>query len=165
MAPNTPGVYEARPDNKQPNTSDQLFAHEASLGGRAEIQAGKLASRKAENAAVKEFAGKMVSEHSQAADRLADIMKPNSYPHSGDLDMDHKVMLDQLGKASGKSFDELYIRAQITDHQKTMQLYEWIIGNGEDPRLQTYAMDSLPAIMRHLEMAKSILSQLTGSAP
>jgi len=165
MAPNTPGIYEAHPDNKHPNTADQLFAHEAALGGRAEIQAGKLASHKAENAAVKEFAGKMVNEHSHGADRLADIIKPESYPHSAELDMDHRVMLDQLGKASGKSFDELYIRAQIMDHQKSVQLYEWIIGNGQDPRLQSYAMDTLPAIMRHLEMAKSILSQLTGSAP
>ena len=57
------------------------------------------------------------------------------------------------------------MRGQVVDHQKTVQLYEWIIDNGQDPRLQSYAMDTLPAVMRHLEMAKALLSRLVGSAP
>jgi len=45
--------------------------------------------------------------------------------------------------------------------RKTVQLYEWVIDNGEDPRLTRYAMDTLPSVMRHLELARSIQSQLT----
>ena len=46
-----------------------------------------------------------------------------------------------------------------------MQLYEWILANGQDTRLQGYAMETLPGVMRHLEMAKAILANLTGSPP
>jgi putative membrane protein len=165
MSPGTPGVYDAHPDPKQSNTADQLFVHEAVIGGQAEVQAGKLAAGKAQSEAVKAFANRMVKEHSQAADHLAGIVKGDAYPRTNPLDMDHKVMMDQLSKANGKAFDELYVRAQLMDHQKTVQLYEWIIGNGQDPRLQAYAMDTLPSLMRHLEMAKGLLAQLTGSAP
>jgi len=165
LAPNTPGVFEARPDTRQPNTADTLFAHEASIGGQGEIQAAKLAAHKAQSQAVKDFAYRMVNEHSAAAERLSSLLKGGAYPASARLDTDHRVMLDQLGKASGKAFDEMYIRGQIVDHQKSVQLYEWIIGNGEDARLQGYAMDVLPSVMQHLEMAKGILAELTGSAP
>jgi putative membrane protein len=165
LAPNTPGVFEGRPDTRQPNTADVLFAHEASIGGQGEIQAAKLAARKAQSQAVKDFANRMVNEHSAAAERLSSLLKGGAYPASTRLDDEHRVMLEQLGKANGKSFDELYIRGQIVDHQKSVQLYEWIIGNGEDARLQGYAMDVLPAVMQHLEIAKGILSELTGSAP
>lgn len=165
MAPNTPGVYEAHPDAKHANDADMLFAREASLGGQAEVQAGKLASNKAQNEAVKAFASHMVDDHSHAGERLAGLLKGDTYPNTSQLDMDHKVVLEQLGKANGKSFDELYIRSQIVDHQKTVQLYEWIIGNGQDPRLQSYAMETLPIVMRHLEAAKGLLAQLTGAAP
>jgi putative membrane protein len=165
MAPNTPGVYDARPDTKQPNTADQLFAHEAVIGGQAEVQAGKLAARKAQSQAVKDFANQMVSAHSSAGERLTGLLKGGTYPASAQLDTDHRVMMDELGKVNGKAFDERYIRGQIVDHQKSAQLYEWIIDNGQDGRLQTYAMDTLPAVLKHLEMAKGILAQLTGSAP
>jgi putative membrane protein len=165
MAPDTPGVYDAHPDAKHPNTADQLFAHEATIGGAAEVQAGKLAGSKAQNQAVKDFANRMVKEHSSAGERLAAVMKNNPYPNSSPLDKDHRVEMDQLQKASGRAFDELYIRAQIIDHQRTAQLYEWIIDNGQDARLQQFAMDVLPTVLDHLEMAKALLSQLTGSAP
>jgi putative membrane protein len=165
MAPDTPGVYEARPDAQHPNTADLVFGHEAALGGMAEVDAGKLAARKAQNAAVKEFANHMVSDHTAANERLSALNKNNKVRAPGDLDKDHKVMLDQLGKTDGKAFDAAYIRGQVVDHQKAVQLYEWIIDNGQDPRVASYAMEALPTVMRHLEMAKSLQAQLTGSAP
>jgi putative membrane protein len=165
MAPNTPGVYEAHPDTKKSNNADELFAREALMGGQAEVQAGKLAGHKGQSSAVKDFANRMVKDHSSAGERLNALLKGGTYPTSAQLDTDHRVIMDQLGKASGKAFDELYIRSQIVDHQKTAQLYEWIIDNGQDARLQSYAMDVLPVVMMHLEMAKGALAQLTGSAP
>jgi putative membrane protein len=165
MAPNTPGVYDAHPDTKHPNTADQVFTREATIGGEAEVQAGKLAARKGQDQAVKDFANRMVSEHSSAGERLGTLVKSAAYQAPTQLDMDHRVEMEQLQKANGKAFDELYIRAQIIDHQKTLQLYEWIIGNGQDARLQQFAMETLPTVMRHLEMAKAILANLSGSAP
>jgi putative membrane protein len=82
-----------------------------------------------------------------------------------DLDKDHKVMLEQLGKVDGRAFDAAYIRGQVVDHQRSAQLYEWIIDSGQDPRLASYAMATLPVVLRHLEMAKALQAQLTGSAP
>jgi putative membrane protein len=165
MAPDTPGVFAARPAAEHPNTADLIFSHEAALGGMAEVNAGKLAARKGQSAAVKEFANRMVSDHTAAGERLTAVNKSNKVQAPPDLDKDHKVTLDQLGKADGKAFDVAYIRAQIVDHQKTAQLYEWIIDNGQDPRLVSYAMETLPSVLRHLEMAKSLQAQLTGSAP
>jgi putative membrane protein len=165
MAPDTPGVHEARPAAEHANTADLIFSHEAAVGGMAEVNAGKLAARKGQSAAIKDFANRMVSDHSAAGQRLAAVNKSNKVQAPADLDKDHKVTLDQLGKTDGKAFDVAYIRAQVVDHQKTAQLYEWIIDNGQDPRLVSYAMETLPTVLRHLEMAKNLQAQLTGSAP
>ena len=75
------------------------------------------------------------------------------------------TMLEQLGKVDGRAFDSAYIRGQDVDHQRTAQLYEWIIDNGQDQRLASYAMETLPVVLRHLEMAKALQAQLTGAAP
>jgi putative membrane protein len=162
MAPDTRGVYDVHPILQHANTADALFVHEAALGGMAEVNAGKLAARKAQSSAVKDFANLMVSDHSKANQRLAGFASSSA---KVPLDTDHKVMLDRLEKSSGKTFDEAYIRGQVMEHQKTAQLFEWIIGSGEDPRVTGFAIETLPSVLRHLEMAKSIQAQLTGSAP
>jgi predicted outer membrane protein len=56
MAADTPGVYEAHPQKDYPNSADAVLAREASLGGAAEVDAAKLAARKAQSAGVKDFA-------------------------------------------------------------------------------------------------------------
>lgn len=165
MAPDTPGVYEAHPQKNHPNTADALFAREAALGGAAEVEAARLAARKAQSGGVKDFANLMMSDHSKANDKLRAAIESDSIKTSTAPDLDHKVMLDQLSQASGKGFDELYIRGQVMEHQKTAQLYEWIIDSGQDPRLTEYAMQTLPIVLHHLEMARSLQAQLTGSAP
>jgi putative membrane protein len=165
MAPDTPGIYDAHPQKDYPNTPDAVFAREASLGGAAEVDAAKLAARKAQSASVKDFANLMASDHSKANDKLRAAIGDNRIKTSAAPDLDHKVMLDQLNQANGKGFDELYIRGQVMEHQKTAQLYEWIIDSGQDPRLTEYAMQTLPVVLHHLEMARSLQAQLTGSAP
>lgn len=165
MAPDTPGVYEAHPMKNHPNTPDVVFAREASLGGAAEVDAARLAAHKTQDNGVKEFANLMISDHSNANEKLRGAMDANGFKVPATVDLDHKTMLEQLNKASGKGFDELYVRGQVVEHQKAAQLYEWIIDNGQDPRLTMYAMQTLPVILHHLEMAKSLQSQLTGSAP
>src|SRR3569833_2222018 len=165
MAPETPGGYDVHPQKDHPNTPDGLFAREASLGGAAEVEAAKLAAHKAQSADVKNFANLMMSDHSKANDELRAVIGDNGIKTSAARDLDHKVMLDQLSQASGKGFDELYVRGQVMEHQKTAQLYEWIIDSGQDPRLTAYAMRILPAVLHHLEMARSLQAQLTGSAP
>lgn len=164
-SPATPGIFDAHPNLDYPNTPDLLFAHEAQVGGNAEVAAARLASRQSTNAAVKDFANQMINDHTKANQQLAAALSARSVPTSAAPDPDHKVMLDQLAKSEGKSFDVLYIRGQIIDHQKSAQLYEWIIDSGADPMITRYAMQTLPIVLHHLEMARNLQAQLTGSAP
>jgi putative membrane protein len=164
-APDTPGIYDAHPNPQHANTDDALFVREAALSGAAEVDVGKLAAHKAHSPAVKDFATVMVEDHGKANKQLATAASADGLALDSKPDMDHQVILDQLNKADVGSFDVLYIRGQVMEHQKAAQLYEWIIDNGQDPRLTRYAMDTLPIVLHHLEMAKVIQAQLTGSAP
>lgn len=129
------------------------------------VHAEKLAARKAQNSAVKDFAHVMVTDHDKANEQLATAAAANGLPKAAKPDVDHRVMMEQLDKADDKAFDTLYIRGQVVEHQKAAQLYEWIIDSGQDPRLTRYAMDTLPIVLHHLEMAQGVLAQLAGAAP
>ena len=75
-----------------------------------------------------------------------------------------EAMRERLDKAQGNAFDRDYIRGQITAHQETAQLFEHEIGSGQDTRLKNFASQTLPVIMRHLEMAQRVNARLTGAA-
>jgi len=37
----------------------------------------------------------------------------------------------------------------VTDHQMTVQLFEWEIGSGYDPQLRAFAAQVVPTVLRH----------------
>ena len=57
----------------------------------------------------------------------------------------------------------LHSRAD-TDHQQTVQLLEFEVGSGQDPALKQFAVQTLPVVMRHLQMAQAIATETEGVA-
>jgi putative membrane protein len=160
-----PGTRERAPGVPAPretNVQDRLFARLMAAGGAAEIDFGRLAQGKAESTAVKEFARRMVQDHSEANRRLEQLAGQAGIPLPADLDPDHKNMRAELDNATGKAFDLAYIGGQVFDHQKAAILLQWEIGQGQEAEFQQYAAATLPTVLTHLDMAKNLLAQLTG---
>jgi putative membrane protein len=159
-AQDAPLSAQSGPGPKQANAQDRLFALLAASGGMAEVGAGKLAERKGSGASVKEFAGRMVQDHTKANDQLADIAKPGNIPLPTELDPEHRAMQADLEKLSGPEFDVAYMRAQVQEHQKTAQLLEWEIGSGQDMALVHFASETLPKVLEHLQLAQHLIVPL-----
>jgi putative membrane protein len=45
----------------------------------------------------------------------------------------------------------------IQDHQRTANLLQWQITNGQNEPLKKYAVDTLPDVMEHLAIAKAAI--------
>jgi putative membrane protein len=73
---------------------------------------------------------------------------------------EHVATKASLEKLSGRPFDLAYMQAQIVDHQKTIILLQYEIGQGQNAGLQRFAAETLPAVLAHLEAAKSITAEL-----
>src|SRR5690349_13091189 len=55
------------------NPDDRSFVEKAAVGGKAEVELGQLALQKAQNDQVKQFAQRMVTDHSQANSELVSM--------------------------------------------------------------------------------------------
>jgi putative membrane protein len=154
-----PGV----PAPNQTNNQDRLFAQLAAAGGLAEVELGRMAGQKASADAAKQFADRMVQDHSDANGKLKNLADAAKIPLPTELDADHQVVRDRLDKLNGEAFDRAYIAAQIVDHQTTAQLLAWEISFGEDAEMQRLAGSMLPTVLDHLRQAQEINAALTGA--
>lgn len=165
MTAATPQSEPGKPAPHQPNAQDRLFYVLASTGGIAEVEAAKLAEKKASSAVVKEFARRMTQDHAKANTQLASLAKASRVPLPEAPSPDHKAQLAELERLSGAAFDLTFMRQQLVEHQKISNLLQWEISSGQDGDLQRYAMESLPNTLEHLEMAQMIIAKLTGADP
>ena len=161
MAPDTrfeaPGV----PGPNETNTTDVLFAQLTAEGGLAEVVLGELATERAVSEAVQEFAARMVEDHTTANDELAGIAERSEIPLPDELNAEHQAMQARLEALEGAAFELAYMRGQVVDHQKTVQLLIWEIGFGQARELQNFASDTLPVVLGHLKDARAIVAELT----
>jgi putative membrane protein len=158
--PDTPGLLDGKPAPGAANVSDIVFIKSLTFGSRAEVELGKLADSRASAAGVKTFAQRMVKDHNDANGRLASAARAAKVDLPKDLDAEHVAAREELSRLNGRDFDLKYIDSQIKDHQKAVQLLIYEIGNGQSADTRRFAVQTLPAVMEHLEMAKSLHMQL-----
>jgi putative membrane protein len=129
----------------------------------AEVELGKLAQQKSRNDAVTAFAKRMIDDHGKSNAQLAELAKQAGLLLPTEPAPDQVELQQRLSTLTGTAFDAEYMRAQVTDHQKTMQLLLWVIASGENADLQRFASATLPAVVHHLQLAQGLVGQLTGA--
>ncbi|MER8442948.1 DUF4142 domain-containing protein [Mesorhizobium sp. M1066] len=164
LAPDTSMEKPGVPAPHQTNYQDRLFAQLITVGGRSEIELGRLAAGKTSHDDVREFANRMVDDHDKANEQLKSVADKSKISLPEGLDPDHKKIRSDLEKLDGTAFELAYLGAQIVDHQKTAQLLAWEIGSGEDAALQRFASEKLPTVLEHLDLARALHAKLAGQA-
>lgn len=144
-------------DDSKLDRSDRTMLQDLAQGNMAEVDAGKMALEKSQNAEVKKFAQHMVDEHGSA---LADVQalaraKNVTLPEGPGAMAKTKALA--LKALSGTMFDREYAkRAGIGDHESTLKLLQKIHKDGKDSDLKALAGKMLPTVEHHLEMAKQL---------
>ena len=150
------------------SADDRHFATKAAEAGMAEVDLGKLAEQKAQNADVRNFGARMVEDHSKANDRLKQIVATKDMTLPARLDSSGQKTLDKLTKLSGEKFDHAYISKQVSDHKKVIKEFQKEAKSGNDKDLRAFASNTLPTLEEHLRLAqsaeKSVSEQASKSA-
>ena len=136
------------------------FMTTAAESGMAEVQLGQLAAKKAQSADVKQFAQKMITDHTKANSELKQLAEKEIVSLPTELNAKHKDLMTKLQGLSGAEFDREYMKAQVEDHEKAVSLFQNQTDDGEDADIKAFASKTLPTLKSHLEMAKSINDKL-----
>ena len=123
-----------------------------------EVDLGKVA-KKSTNPKVKAFAEQMVTDHSKANAELktlaakSGIVLPSAYP------AEEKAHMDMMAKMTGAAFDKHYIDMMVTNHDKTIALFN-AAASSQDKGVSDFAKKTIPVITGHFEKAKVIQAEL-----
>jgi putative membrane protein len=147
-------------DDNNVNSADRDFVKMASLSNNAEVGAGQLAATKGTNAAVKMYGQQMVTEHTAAQTDLRNRAAAVGLSAPDTIDAEHRAKMMYLNSLSGRSFDTAYINSQVTDHAKTITIFNTEISNGSNQSIRSFATEKLPHIQAHFNRADSIKRSL-----
>jgi len=145
---------------KTPEGGDNDFIMKAAQGGMAEVELGKLAQTKSQNAEVKKFAQMMIEDHSNANTELKALATKKSVTLPTEVNAEQKATADKLKTLSGAEFDKAYVETMVSDHKKTVDLFEKESTGGADADAKAFAAKTLPKIKAHLEMIQGIQAKM-----
>lgn len=126
----------------------------------AEIETGQLALTKSQNPRVREYAQKMIDDHSMAQQELQQLAQAKGMTLPQDTDLAHKTVSGALRLLSGQTFESQYInRVGVDDHQRTVELLQKAQGQARDTEFKALAGRMLPVVQGHLDTARQISQQ------
>jgi putative membrane protein len=155
------GATEAGPGTSQ--TSDRHFMKDAAQGGMVEVELGQLVADKASSPEVKEFAQRMVKDHSQANDQLKQIASQKGVTLPTSLSTKDQAMKHKLSKLSRNAFDQAYMSDMGKDHKTDIAAFQKESASGKDLDVKQFASQTLPTLKDHLKQAESVSPKLISS--
>ncbi|HTN31449.1 MAG TPA: DUF4142 domain-containing protein [Pseudomonas sp.] len=136
--------------------SPQDFVDKASAAGMAEIEAARMALEDGTSSEVKNFAEKMIKDHTAANEDLKDIATKKRLETNDAPDAMNKAKAMILELREGENFDHAYARNQVNAHEQVIELYREASNDLKDEELKAYAKKKLPTLEEHLKMARQL---------
>jgi putative membrane protein len=142
--------------------SSAEFVKKAGAAGAAEVEAGKLGSKKATNAEVKKYAEHMVNDHTKANKELMAAAKAKNLEVPTEPDMMHKGMMEKFEQQKADAdFDHDFMQQMVRDHERVVELFRSASNDtGVDADLRAWAKKTLPTLEAHLKEAQTLEAKL-----
>jgi putative membrane protein len=137
--------------------SDSSFIKEALNASMMEVELGKVATQKAKNRRVKNFASMMVTDHSKAINDLKQLASGMNITVAGEMDSSHKRHIADMKKLSGDEFEKHYMSMMVDDHQKDIASFN-NASRSSDNNVKNFATKTLPVLQKHMDSATAIKS-------
>lgn len=154
---------QARPGAINPdatNDSAILFMDRGSMANLAEITTSQLALQKSQNADVRAYAQRMITDHTKAQNDLKARAAKKNVAIADKPGSDQRLMYNKLTTLAGNAFDMEYLKVQVMGHESTLALVDTYLSIGKDADALAYAKATRPVVAAHLQMAQQMMQAM-----
>lgn len=146
------------------SSMDQKFMMTAAMGGMAEVEMARLALEKSGSDAVKQYAQKMIDDHTAANNELMQVASSKGVTLPTQPSPKQMAMMRRMQNLSGAQFDMMYIKeAGVKAHQEMEKLFMRESTGGRDADAKGFASKTLPVVRMHLQMAREMMGSMKGT--
>ena len=140
--------------------ADSAYIREAAGMNMLEVRLGTMATQRASNSSVKQFAQQMVASHSSMRQQWASLASQNGLPTTVALSSIQQQRADQLSKLSGADFDRAYMNAMVADHDQGASTLQRIAAAARSAEVKRLAANGVATTQQHLSRARQVASQV-----
>lgn len=153
----TPSPSPANGNRSSLSQVDREFMVKAAQGGMAEVQYGQIALQRASSNTVRQYAQRMIQEHTKANNELKALAKAKGVTLPKNIGEKNQKLKQRLLRLSGARFDREYMEeAGVKSHEEQAKLFERQIERGQNPDVIDFARKTLPVVQMHLQQAEQI---------
>jgi putative membrane protein len=137
----------------------QVFVDEAAYAHRAEIAEARYMIEHTDSQAVKEFAQKMIDDHTRSLRQLEQVASSGGFAMPAGIDRKDQKSMRRLMRYEGARLNMAYSDEQEKDHRQVIGKFQdvahdWHIA----PAVRDYASNALPTLRAHLQMAHQLVA-------
>jgi len=144
--------------------ADTKAITDMAMANMAEVEAGKLAQSKSQNAEVKTFAQQMIDDHGKALQEVQTLAQSKGVTLPTELDAKHKAMATKLEKMTGDAFDREYMKTGgVKAHKDTLAMLKKHEKSAKDADVKALAGKMIPTVEQHLKAAEQNATAKSGT--
>ncbi len=147
-----------------PSAQDVAFVQAASQANMEEIAQGQLAQQQSGSPTAAIFGQWMMGDHSAASATLQTLAAQESVSVPTTLDTAHAAELATLQPLQDGAFSQTYATAAVGDHAQSLMTFLHEAESGSDPALVSFAQETLPTLVQHLQGALMLAQTEPGGA-
>lgn len=137
--------------------ADNKAIMDMAMVNMAEVEMGKLAQSKSQNAEVKTFAQQMIDDHTKGLAEVAAVAQAKGITLPTELDAKHKAMSAKLAKLEGEKFDREYMKVGgLASHKEALALLNKNEKGAKDADVKGLATKMKPTVEQHLKAAQQM---------
>jgi putative membrane protein len=140
----------------QPSSVDRMFVGKAMQGSLAEVQLGQLTLQKSNNPQVKEFAQRMIDDHTKLNEQMKPVAQQLGVTVPDQISKGDRKTIAKLQALSGPAYDQAYIKDMVKDHKQDLNEFQMEASSGQDQTAKDAANQGSKVIAQHLQMAQQM---------
>jgi len=156
-ASDTSATSKSTSAGKSLSKADQNIMKEMAQSNIAEIETAKIALSQSKNDQVRDFAQKMIDDHTQAQKDLEQLAQSKGVTLPSEPDKKHQAAAKKLSALEGDKFDKQYMsQGGVRDHRDTHKLLQRAQTRATDPDLKALVTKMTPIVSQHMTMAQDV---------
>jgi putative membrane protein len=140
----------------QSSPVDKMFVRKAMQGGMAEVQLGQMTLQKTNNDQVKQFAQRMIDDHTKMNDQMKPVAQQLGVDVPAQVSKKDRTTMSKLNALSGPAYDQAYIQDMVKDHKQDLNDFQMEASSGQDQTVKDAAAQGSKVIAQHLQMAQQL---------